>query len=138
MLKPRPGGRKVEEAVMAEQHWIYILELANGSFYTGYTCDLRQRYRLHQAGRGSRYTRSFPPVRIAQSWKLRSGRGTAMKVEAWIKKKGRKTKELLVAHPEKLAALVRDALDLELRVLETAAACPGRSREKAPGPPLAE
>ena len=117
MLKQRPGGGKTGRRIMAEHHWVYILELANGAYYTGYTADLEKRYRLHLAGRASRYTRSFKPVRIAQCWKLAAGRGAAMKVEACIKKRGRKVKEILIANPEKLAALARAATGLELQVL---------------------
>ena len=101
---------------MTEQHYSYILELENGAYYTGFTANLEQRYRLHLAGRASRYTRSFRPLRIARSWKLEAGRGTAMKVEALIKKRGRRTKELLVADPERLAGLILRATGLELRI----------------------
>jgi putative endonuclease len=104
-----------------EYHWIYILELENGCYYTGYTGNLEQRYRLHLAGRASKYTRSFKPVRIARSWQLEADRGTAMKVEALIKKRGRKAKESLVANPEKLAVLVLAATGLELRVTAVSA-----------------
>lgn len=142
MLKLRPGGGKAERRNMAEHHWIYILELANGAYYTGYTADLEKRYRLHLAGRASRYTRSFKPVRIAQCWQLAAGRGEAMKVEACIKKRGRKVKETLIANPGKLAALAHAATGLELQVFAApdlaawSAAAPAASAGPAGEKPL--
>ncbi|HAI93590.1 MAG TPA: hypothetical protein DCM36_02315 [Xanthomonadaceae bacterium] len=45
--------------------WVlYLLECRNGSFYAGITNDLDARFRAHQQGRGARYTRANPPVRI--------------------------------------------------------------------------
>jgi len=115
-LPRAPYAEAADKESMTEQHYIYILELENGAYYTGFTADLEKRYRLHLAGRASRYTRSFRPLRIARSWKLTAGRGTAMKVEALIKKRGRRTKELLIADPERLTGLICSATGLELEV----------------------
>lgn len=46
---------------------LYLLECRNGSFYAGITNDLDARFRVHQQGRGARYTRANPPVRILAS-----------------------------------------------------------------------
>lgn len=52
----------------AATHWVlYLLECRNGSFYAGITNDLDARFRAHQQGRGARYTRANPPVRILAS-----------------------------------------------------------------------
>ena len=66
-------------------YWIYMLRLANGSYYTGYTKDVKKRYRAHCTGKGAKITRSFPPVAIVGCWKLFSGKGAAMQAEARIK-----------------------------------------------------
>jgi putative endonuclease len=87
-------------------YWIYMLRLANGSYYTGYTKDLEQRYRAHCSGRGAKITRSFPPVGIVGCWKLFSGKGAAMQVEAWIKGCSRRKKQTLIDNPQKLQDLV--------------------------------
>ena len=44
--------------------YTYILECADGTFYTGWTNDLDKRLRAHNAGRGAKYTRSRGPVRL--------------------------------------------------------------------------
>jgi putative endonuclease len=88
-------------------YWIYMLRLENGSYYTGYARDLVRRYRRHRQGTGARTTRSFPPVQIAACWKLFSGRGAALRVEAWIKSCTRRQKQELVEDPRRLLELVR-------------------------------
>ena len=45
-------------------NYTYMLECADGSYYTGWTNDLEKRVRTHQAGKGGRYTRSRLPVRL--------------------------------------------------------------------------
>jgi putative endonuclease len=88
-------------------YWIYILRMANGSYYTGYARDLAARFRTHRRGRGARITRSFSPVCIAACWRLYSGRAAAMRIEAWIKGRSRQAKQSLVDRPETLKELLR-------------------------------
>jgi putative endonuclease len=97
--------------------WIYILECDDGSYYTGYTSNMARRYRQHVDGSaGVRYTRSHQPVRIAQCWRLFDTVGTALKVESLIKKRPRRAKQALVAHPEALGPLASRAVSRELRI----------------------
>lgn len=42
----------------------YILQCADGSFYTGWSTDPPRRERQHNAGRGARYTRTHRPVKL--------------------------------------------------------------------------
>lgn len=50
---------------MADKPWfLYLLECANGSYYTGITTDVAARFLAHQQGKGARYTRANPPIRI--------------------------------------------------------------------------
>jgi putative endonuclease len=44
--------------------FIYILECAGGSYYTGSAKDLEKRIAQHQAGKGAKYTRAHLPVRL--------------------------------------------------------------------------
>jgi len=44
--------------------WMYILECANGAYYTGSTNDLERRLRQHQAGEGANFTRKHLPVKL--------------------------------------------------------------------------
>jgi putative endonuclease len=41
--------------------YVYIVECADGSLYTGWTVDVEQRVKVHNAGRGARYTRMHGP-----------------------------------------------------------------------------
>ena len=50
---------------MTSKAWfLYLLECANGSYYAGITTDVQARFEAHQSGKGARYTRANPPVRI--------------------------------------------------------------------------
>lgn len=44
--------------------FLYVLECTDGSLYTGITTDVAARYAAHAAGKGARYTRGRPPVRL--------------------------------------------------------------------------
>lgn len=44
-----------------------MLECQDGSFYTGITNELAQRFAAHQRGKGARYTRSHPPKQLIGS-----------------------------------------------------------------------
>jgi putative endonuclease len=81
------------------RYFVYVLRLGNGSLYTGCTRDIDARLRRHLEGSASRCTRSFPPVEIAACWEVSGGRGEAMSVEAFLKGRSRRQKELLVGTP---------------------------------------
>jgi putative endonuclease len=86
-----------------KKYFVYILEMANGHFYTGYTTDLTRRFQEHCSGKkGAKYTRAMKPVRIARSWEITGTRGKALQVEAAIKKMSRPEKIELIANPELL------------------------------------
>jgi putative endonuclease len=44
--------------------YTYILECANGSFYTGSTIDLERRIWQHQNGEGANHTKKYSPVKL--------------------------------------------------------------------------
>jgi putative endonuclease len=46
------------------EYYCYILECADGTFYTGWSTDPQRRERQHNAGRGAAYTRMRRPVRL--------------------------------------------------------------------------
>ncbi len=73
----------------------YILECADGSYYTGWSVDPDRRCRQHNAGRGARYTRSRRPVRLVYVEEL-PDRASAMRREARIKQMSRQEKEKLL------------------------------------------
>lgn len=83
------------EPVFAMPFFTYILECADGSFYTGYTVDVGLRVAKHNSGKGGKYTRSKRPVKLLASWEFESRR-EAMQWEIRIKKLPRERKLGLV------------------------------------------
>lgn len=47
--------------------YVYIVECSDSTFYTGYTPDLERRIRLHNSGKGAKYTRDRRPVKLLWS-----------------------------------------------------------------------
>ncbi len=47
-----------------QKNYTYMLECADGSFYTGWTNNLQKRVQTHNAGRGAKYTKSRLPVQL--------------------------------------------------------------------------
>ena len=44
--------------------FLYLIECADGSIYTGIARDVAARYAAHANGKGARYTRSHPPSHL--------------------------------------------------------------------------
>jgi putative endonuclease len=84
--------------------FVYILRCRDGSLYTGIAKDVAARLRQHQAGRGSRYTRSRLPVALLWSRKVATW-SAALREEHRIKRLRRSGKVALVA--ESTAARAR-------------------------------
>ncbi len=88
----------------AHNYYVYILECINGSYYTGITTDLARRFEEHKKGTAKcKYTRSFKPIRIAQSWEIKDDKSLAMRTEKHIKGLSKKEKEILIRYPTSLA-----------------------------------
>ena len=90
------------------QSWyVYMVECADGTLYTGIATDPVRRMREHLSGAapGARYTRSHPPVALAGLWETDS-RASASKAEWQLKQVSRAEKERLLALPAELALLV--------------------------------
>jgi putative endonuclease len=50
---------------MAAKPWfLYLIECRDGNIYTGISVDVAARYAAHAQGKGARYTRSHPPLRL--------------------------------------------------------------------------
>jgi putative endonuclease len=81
-------------------YYCYILECADGSYYTGWTTNPERRLRQHSDGRGSRYTRTRRPVRMVYTEELPT-RQAAMRRELKIKRMPRAKKTLLAEKNER-------------------------------------
>ena len=44
--------------------YVYLLRCADDTLYCGWTTDLEHRVRVHNSGRGAKYTRSRTPVKL--------------------------------------------------------------------------
>jgi putative endonuclease len=73
----------------------YILECADGTYYTGWSTDPGQRLIQHNRGTGARYTRTRLPVRLVHVEDL-PDKGAALKRERAIKALTHSQKEKLI------------------------------------------
>ena len=80
--------------------YCYIVECADGTYYTGWTTDPERRVKTHNAGRGAKYTMMRLPVKLVYV-EEQPDRKSAMKREIAIKKMGRVGKEKLIGKKSK-------------------------------------
>jgi len=76
-------------------YYVYILECADGTLYTGWTRDIPRRLAAHNSGKGAKYTRSRRPVRLAW-WEAQPDRSAALRREAAIKRMAREEKLAMI------------------------------------------
>ena len=76
--------------------YVYILRCADGTLYTGYTDDPERRARVHNAGKGAKYTRSRLPVELVYREAL-ADKSSALRREREIKGLTRAQKLALIA-----------------------------------------
>lgn len=73
----------------------YILKCSDDSLYTGWTNDIRHRLKMHNEGKGAKYTRGRGPVELVYLEEFET-KQEAMSREAKIKQLSRKEKLLLI------------------------------------------
>jgi len=80
--------------------YVYLLECRNGSYYAGISNDVDARFQAHLAGKGARYTRANPPVKLLAS-RAYPDRAAASKAEWQLKRqpRARKLAWLLAVEP---------------------------------------
>jgi putative endonuclease len=84
--------------------FVYIIECRDGSLYTGAAVDVAKRYAMHAAGKGARYTRSHPPVRLLAAF-VYPDRSSALKAEYAIKQLSPDAKRALCLQSASTAGL---------------------------------
>ncbi len=85
--------------------YTYILQCADGSYYTGSTKNLERRLAQHQCGEGAKYTRKHLPVKLVY-YEEYDRIDTAFYREKQIQGWSRKKKEALInGTPELLPEL---------------------------------
>jgi len=75
--------------------YCYILQCADGTFYTGWTTDPERRVAQHNKGVGAKYTSTRRPVALVYL-ESHPNRTAAMKRELAIKKMKRSQKSRLI------------------------------------------
>ena len=76
--------------------YVYIVECADGTFYTGCTSDLERRLKKHNSGKGAKYLRGRCPVRLIYAKRCASF-GSALKTEIRIKALSHEEKRKVVS-----------------------------------------
>ena len=71
---------------MEDKIWyLYILECADGTLYTGITDDVPRRLEQHNSGKGAKYTRGRGPVQLRYQ-EVCGSHGDALRREIQIKR----------------------------------------------------
>ena len=100
--------RKMEKNRKEQKNnYVYMVCCADGSLYTGCTNYLEKRVRMHNAGKGAKYTKSRLPVTLVYH-EIFEDRIQAMKREAAIKKMTRRDKLKLIEKRNRAGAETAD------------------------------
>ncbi|MGM9928016.1 MAG: GIY-YIG nuclease family protein [Bacillus sp. (in: firmicutes)] len=78
---------------MENKHYMYVLECKDGTYYTGYTNCLERRLRMHNDGKGAKYTKGRRPVRLIYQQAFETKR-EAMQAEYRFKQLSRTEKQI--------------------------------------------
>ena len=111
--------------------WMYILECADGSYYTRSTNNLELRLAQRLAGEGADYTKKRLPVKLVyceEIQRIDEAFYREKQVQGWSKKK----KEALInGNPELLPELALAYRDLDSVASRTSATDPSLPDEKS-------
>ena len=80
-------------------HFCYIVECADGTYYTGWAIDPERRVVTHNKGRGAKYTKMRLPVQLVYV-EEQPDLSTALKREIAIKRMTRARKMKLIGGVE--------------------------------------
>jgi putative endonuclease len=69
---------------MTQCWWLYLLACRDGRTYAGIATDVAARFAVHSSGKGAKFTRSNPPVRVLGTQAFAS-KSEALKAEAALK-----------------------------------------------------
>ncbi len=89
--------------------YVYIVQCADRTLYTGIAKDLDARLAQHNAGDGAKYTRARRPVQLVYSERA-EGRGLAQQREFVIKRMQTAAKHRLIATATRGHCANRDGL----------------------------
>lgn len=106
IARARTGHSRSGMRVFPLRHWgldkeklmtytLYLMLCADDSIYTGITTDIKRRFKEHQRGEGSKYTRARKAVKILYTEKFRT-RSKASRREVEVKGWSRQKKLSLI------------------------------------------
>lgn len=78
-----------------KKHYAYMLRCSDGSIYSGYTTDPHRREKVHNSGKGAKYTRTRLPVKLVYFEEF-DNKIDAMKREYAFKQLTHKEKEEII------------------------------------------
>lgn len=84
--------------------FVYMVMCKNGTYYTGYTNNLKTRIQLHNRGDGAKYLKGKSPVTLAYSKEYVYYKN-ALNAEIRIKKMTRNRKEALIGAYKKSVSM---------------------------------
>ncbi|MFD1066935.1 GIY-YIG nuclease family protein [Oceanobacillus locisalsi] len=82
------------------EHMVYVLKCQDGTLYTGYTNDLEYRIRMHEAGKGAKYTRGRGPFEVMYTCAFED-KSAALRAEYKMKRLTRQEKLAIIQASEK-------------------------------------
>lgn len=80
---------------MIKGQYVYILECSDATYYTGYTTNVMNRVKMHNLGKGAKYTRARRPCKLVYFVECED-KFSALKLEYKIKQMTRKEKSDLI------------------------------------------
>lgn len=87
--------RRQATSLVTVAYSVYVLRCADDTLYTGIARDVKARLRMHELGRGARYTRSRGPFELCAVRRC-SSKGDALRLELAIKRLTRAEKDALI------------------------------------------
>jgi len=109
--------------------FLYLIECADDSVYTGITNDVAARFDQHASGKGARYTRSRKPRALLASFPL-PDRSIASRVEYWVKRLTAAQKRELAAGIRTLASVLPAGMSIDGSVAADGLQAGRRGRKK--------
>lgn len=83
-----------------KKHYAYMLRCSDGSIYSGYTTDPHRRKKVHNCGKGAKYTKTRRPVELVYFEEF-DNKIDAMKREYAFKQLTHKEKEEIIKNSNK-------------------------------------
>ncbi|MFC2948812.1 GIY-YIG nuclease family protein [Virgibacillus sediminis] len=97
---------------MAEiEHTVYMLKCKDNSLYTGYTNNLKNRLRMHEEGKGAKYTKGRGPFQVVYTDTF-TAKEAALREEYRIKQLTRKEKLKLIRNRREEGVAYEDTEEL--------------------------